>query len=125
MQSRETIINNYIFAYNQFDVPGMLADLADDIVFENFQNGETTLLLNGMEAFRVQAEQALAYFTERRQTITAIRHEGDRTEVDISYHAVLAMDFPNGLQKGQAIQLAGKSIFVFKDNKIIRLTDIS
>ncbi|ULQ56011.1 nuclear transport factor 2 family protein [Flavihumibacter rivuli] len=125
MPSRETIIKNYISAYNQSDVTGMLTDLADDIVFENIQNGETTLLQNGIEAFRAQAEQALAYFTERRQTITAIRHEGDRTEIDISYHAVLAMDFPNGLRKGQAIELSGKSIFAFKGDKVIRLTDIS
>jgi hypothetical protein len=35
------------------------------------------------------------------------------------------MDFPNGLQKGQELDLTGKSIFKFSGDTIIKLTDIS
>lgn len=30
----ETLVKNYISAYNHFDIPGMLAQLTDDVVFE-------------------------------------------------------------------------------------------
>ena len=35
------------------------------------------------------------------------------------------MDFPNGLKKGQELNLIGKSIFEFDGDKIIKLTDVS
>jgi hypothetical protein len=47
------------------------------------------------------------------------------SEIEIEYYAVLAMDFSNGMKKGNEIRLNGKSIFVFKNNKIIRITDFS
>jgi hypothetical protein len=38
---------------------------------------------------------------------------------------VLAKDLPNGLKKGQELNLSGKSIFKFSGNKITSLTDLS
>jgi len=38
---------------------------------------------------------------------------------------VLGIDFPNGLKKGQKLELKGKTIFTFKNNKIISISDIS
>lgn len=125
MTNREAIIQNYIDGYNQFDIDQMVKDFDINIVFENVQNGETNLVLNGLSEFRQQAETAKAYFSERTQTITAITHFEHTTEVDIQYVATLAMDFPNELQKGQILQLSGKSIFEFQGNTITRLTDIS
>lgn len=125
MKWREEIINNYIDGYNQFNVDKMLDNFADDIVFNNIQNGEVNLTLTGIIAFREQAEQAKSYFSERQQSITGIKHFNDRTEVDIDYRAVLASDWPNGLKKGHELRLSGRSIFEFKGDKIIKLTDIS
>jgi hypothetical protein len=60
------------------------------------------------------------------KTIKSFTHNDDETEIVINYSAVLAMDFPNGLKKGETLNLTGKSVFKFSDNsKIIKLTDIS
>lgn len=125
MTYREKIIKNYIDGYNQFDIDKMVADFDDNIVFENIQNGETNMSLNGLTEFRQQAEQAKTYFTERMQSIKSYNHFDNRSEIEIGYRSILAMDFPNGLKKGQELNLLGKSIIEFQGEKIIRLTDIS
>ncbi len=125
MKGREKVIKNYIDGYNQFDIDKMVADLDDNIIFENNQNGETNMSLTGLAAFRQQAEHAKAYFTDRTQTIKSFIHSDNTTEIDIDYNAILGMDFPNGLKKGQNLSLVGKSIFEFNGGKIIKLTDIS
>ena len=122
---REGIIRNYIDGYNEGDIQKMVADLDDSIIFKDFANGELTLALNGLAAFKEQAEKAKTWFSERMQTIKSIRHGKDEVEVDIDYHAVLAIDLPNGFKKGHRLQLHGKSIFTFRGTKIIALQDMS
>ena len=125
MINREKIIQNYIEGYNRFEMDKMVADFDDNIVFENIQNDQTNMSLKGLIAFRQQAEQATTYFTTRKQTIRSFKHFDNSTEIEIDYHAVLAMDFPNGLKKGQELNLLGKSIFVFEKDRIIKLTDVT
>lgn len=125
MTDREKIIQNYIDGYNQFDIDKMVADFDDKIVFENIQNGKINMTLTGLTSFKQQAEKAVTYFSKRKQTIKSIRHFENRTEIEIDYNAVLAMDFPNGLKKGQELNLSGKSIFEFEGTRITRLTDVS
>lgn len=117
---------NYINAYNTFDVAGMMRDFAPTIKFTNISNNEVTLALEGLEAFKEQAMQAVVLFSQRKQTIESIVHFDDQTEVAITYHAILAVDLPRGLTKGDELSLSGKSIFTFdKANKIEELKDIS
>ncbi|MEJ7671971.1 MAG: nuclear transport factor 2 family protein [Chitinophagaceae bacterium] len=111
MTDREKIIKNYIDSYNRFDIDEMVIDFDDNIIFENIQNGVTNMSLIGLAAFRQQAEQAITYFTARTQTIKSFKHFDNRTEIEIDYNAVLGMDFPNGMKKGQELDLSGKSIF--------------
>lgn len=125
MMEREVIIRNYINAYNEYDIEKMMAHFDDNFVFENVTNGVVTLSLNGLAAFKEQAEKAKTYFSERRQEIKSIRYLNNEVEVQIEYKAILAIDLPNGLRKGDALQLQGKSVFTFRDNKIIALKDIS
>ena len=125
MTEREETVRNYIDGYNHFDIDKMVADFDDSIIFENVQNGETTLSLKGLKAFVQQAEQAKAYFSKRTQTVTSFHHFDSKTEIGIDYHGILGMDFQNGLKNGQELNLKGKSIFEFKGSKIIKLTDIS
>jgi len=122
---RERIIDNYIKAYNNFDVDSMLADVDEYITFENISNGEADMTLAGIAAFKEQAQQAAMLFKSRQQTVTAIEHSIDHTEVNIAYYAVLAIDLPNGLKAGDELNLTGKSIFKFDGDKIISITDIS
>lgn len=125
MHEREKIVKNYIDGYNQFNCDKMLFDFDENVVFENIQKGEINISLIGLKALRQQAEQAKSYFTTRAQTIISFKHVGDETEIEIDYHAILGMDFPNGLKRGDELKLKGKSIFKFFNNKVIKLTDIS
>lgn len=124
-EHREKIIQNYIEGYNEFDIEKMTRDFNDEIVFQNIQDEKVSITISGISDFKEQAEREKSYFETRKQKITAINHYVDKTEVEIDYSAVLAIDFPNGLKKGQKLELRGTSIFIFKDNKIIQLTDKS
>ena len=119
------MISSYIDGYNRFDIDKMIADFDNNIIFANIQNGETTMSLMGLTAFKQQARQAEEFFYERAQTIKSFNHFDNCTEIEIDFKASLAMDLPNGLKKGEQLNLSGKSIFEFDNNRIIRLTDIS
>lgn len=122
---KKNLVENYVRAYNAFDIEGMLKDLHDEIVFKNITNGEVTLELNGIEAFRNQAEQVIGFFAEREQKITNFGFNEDGCEIEIDYRATLAAGLPNGLKTGDKIELKGKSIFHFADGKISQIQDIS
>lgn len=122
---RDTIIQHYIAAYNQFDVNGMIRDLDEHVVFRNIQSGEVNMVLNGIKAFTQQAEQACAYFESRTQLITAMQHDLTQTTINIDYTATLAIDLPNGMKKGDTLALKGQSVFTFENDKIVAIDDIA
>lgn len=119
------LVKAYIEAYNRFDVAGMLAPLHEDVVFRNVSNGKVNLTTTGKEAFHQQAEQATQYFSQREQRVTDWQVKGQRVEVAIDYTAVAAIEFPNGLKPGDALQLQGKSVFEIENGQIISIEDIS
>ncbi|MEM6841752.1 MAG: nuclear transport factor 2 family protein [Bacteroidota bacterium] len=121
----KAIINNYVEAYNNFDVSSMVKHLSDDVVFQNVSQGEVTMELKGIKAFKTQAEQATKLFKSRKQTINHIQITDSTAEVAIDYFGILAQDLPNGLKAGDKIQLKGKSVFSFEGDKIIKLRDES
>jgi hypothetical protein len=123
--ARENLIQGYVQAYNEFDVDQMISYLDDEVRFVNIANGEINLSLIGRRAFWDQARQAADFFSQRTQTVISYDHRVEETEIDVQYHAVLAVDLPNGLQRGQVLNMKGKSIFRFKDEKISALTDMS
>lgn len=124
-EAKKKLVETYVQAYNRFDVARMLSVLHDRIVFENISDGETTLEIKGIDAFRNQAEQAAKIFTERTQKIEGFVFSADGCEVDIDYQGKIAADLPNGLKAGDEIKLKGKSIFRFADGKISKIRDIS
>ncbi|SDX84432.1 nuclear transport factor 2 family protein [Hymenobacter psychrophilus] len=119
------LVTDYIEAYNTFDIDGMLRHLHEDVVFRNISGGEINLTTTGKENFRQQAEQAKQYFSQREQRVTEWQIADNRVEVLIAYSAVAAMDFPNGLNAGDTLQLQGRSVFQFADSRIISIDDIS
>ena len=125
MKHRERIINNYVNAYNNFDIDGMLTDLDQSVKFVNISSGEVNMTLNGLSAFKEQAIQAKDLFSIREQTIKSFKHFDDHAEIEIAYSAVLAIDLPNGLKRGDKLNINGKSTFKFSGDKIIEITDIS
>ncbi|WP_160111181.1 nuclear transport factor 2 family protein [Algoriphagus boritolerans] len=124
-EKREKLIEAYLAAYNSKDVKGMIEHLDERVVFKNFSSGALTHFFEGKNAFKKQAEEALDYFSERKQTVEFITHREGESEVRISYWAIAAVDFPNGINKGQEIELKGKSIFKFTDSKISEIEDFS
>ena len=125
MITREKIIENYIRSYNAFDTTAMVKDFDPSIEFENISDGETNMSLKGLESFIKQADLAKTYFSKRNQVIKSFKQRGEETEIEVDYTGILAMDLPNGLKKGEELKLNGKSIFRFRGDKIIKLTDIS
>lgn len=119
------MIKNFIHAYNTFDIKGMIKDLHQNIKFENITNGQVDLGTNGIEKFMKQAEFAVDFFKEREVRIIEIKFEDDRIEVFIDYFGILSKDVPDGPNAGDTLRLKGKSIYKFKDNKIICIQDIS
>jgi hypothetical protein len=125
MNNRQKIIENYIEGYNNFDVDKMIIDFAENFVFENIQDRIVNMSLNGIEEFVKQAEKAKKYFINRTQTVNSFEHFENKTTIEISYKALLAINLPSAHKKGEELNLNGKSIFEFDGNKIIKLTDIS
>ena len=121
----QSIIQNYIDAYNIFDVDGMVTDFHPNIIFENVANDIVVLKTEGIDAFRKQAESALLFFSEREQRITSWGNQYDVVSVDLDYKATLNVDLPSGMKRGDIMRLKGKSIFTFMDDKIIMIQDIS
>ncbi|QRQ99537.1 nuclear transport factor 2 family protein [Dyadobacter sandarakinus] len=119
------IIARYIEAYNRFDISGMLADMDNHVRFENISAGEINLATEGLEALKKQAQLAATLFSQRTQTVTGLTFKDDLAEVGIAYKGVLATALPNGLKAGDSIEMHGKSVFRFKDGKIVFLQDIS
>lgn len=122
---KEILIKHYLSAYNKKNVEEMMEQLDENVLFENFSSGEKTHSLAGKTTFQKQAEEALAYFSDRRQSIKSIHHLEEETEVEIDYWAILAIDFPNGMKKGQELRIQGKSVFRFSEGKISSIQDFS
>jgi ketosteroid isomerase-like protein len=124
-EAQKAIIEDFITAYNRFDVDAMAKQVHTDVVFQNISNGEVTLETKGKAAFIQQAQEATTYFSERHQTPTAFRFAATEVEVSIAYYGTLAVPLPNGLKAGDVLQLNGRSVYTFQDALIIKLTDIS
>ena len=121
----ESLIRQYISAYNAMNVTGMVALLHDVIVFENVSNTNGTTTTSGKAAFEALARQSIGMFRIRQQTIRSLTL-GDRTAaVEIDYNAILAVDLPTGAKAGDALSLRGVTIFAFSDGKIARISDYS
>ena len=123
--AQKKIIENYIKAYNAFDIEGMTENLHVDVVFENISNEEVDLTTNGLEEFKAQAEKAKEYFSSRVQTIESWDFQDDKVTIDISYEGILAIDLPNGAMTGDTLALNGQSEFLFQNGKIISIKDRS
>ncbi|MEJ6472698.1 nuclear transport factor 2 family protein [Pseudoalteromonas piscicida] len=121
----ETLVKNYLSAYNQFDIPGMLAQLTDDVVFENLANGEVTTRTTTKLAFAELANQSAKLFSERNQSLQKATRDNDLFIIEVLYKAKLAQDLANGMKAGQTISLNGRSEFAFRDGKICLIRDIS
>ena len=119
------VIQEYVAAYNAFDVDGMLKLLSPEVHFENWSGDQLTNTASGIDEFSQLAQQAKAMFSEREQRITSLKHTVDSVIVTIAYRGQLAVDIPDGPRAGTVLDLNGESEFVFKDRLISKIVDRS
>ena len=124
-QEMKDIIDKYIQAYNSFEIDGMLALMHDDAEFKNISGGNINLTTNGIKEIRSAAEQAKSIFESRYQKINKYNFENNTASIEIDYEGVLSTDVPNGLKSGERLKLKGRSVFKFKDGKIVSHSDYS
>lgn len=119
------LIEQYLAAYNAFDIAAMLALLAPQIRFENHAGGQLTASCNGITEFRQLAEQSKGMFSEREQRIISFETSGATFTAGIAYCGRLAVDIPGGPQAGELLELQGSSAFTIDDGKISVIVDRS
>jgi hypothetical protein len=124
-EERRHLIEDYISAYNAFDIDGMMSLVHPDIEFRNLVSGQVNATASGRSEFRQMAEQSKTMFTSRKQTMTGFTSKEEQVFIEISYEGVLASDLPNGMKSGETLRLIGRSEFAFRDGKIFRITDMS
>jgi hypothetical protein len=120
-----TIVDHYIDAYNRMDVDTMLEAVHPHVGFKNISAGVVNVSTSGVAELKTLAQQSLSLFSERRQVIESFEAQGSGAVATIAFRAVVARDLPNGLKKGQVLNLSGRSEFEFKDGAISKITDIS
>lgn len=124
-EEKRKLIEQYVSAYNAFDVDGMISLLHPEIEFKNISGGEVDSTLTGKSEFRAMAEESKAFFKLRKQTINRCDISNDQASIDISYEGVLATDLSNEMKSGETIRIDGRSEFFFKDGKIYRIIAVS
>lgn len=120
-----SLVDHYIDAYNRMDVDGMLVGLHPLVEFRNISGGVVTARARGVAEFKALARQSLPLFSERRQVVESFEVRGSSAAASIAFSAVVASDLPNGLKKGQALNVSGRSEFAFQDGALLKITDIS
>ena len=119
------LVDRYIEAYNRKDIDAMLSDVHPQVEFKNVSAGAVNASTTGVSELRTLAQKSLFLFSERHQKIESFEIQGSVTVVIIAFRAVVAADLPNGLKKGQVLNLSGRSEFEFQDGAISKITDIS
>ncbi len=123
--TKRELIEQYIAAYNHFDIEGMLAVLAPDVSFENYTGKKLTASANGIEEFRQLAQQAKRFYSERVQRVTSLTFSQNGATAEIDYHGRLAQDIPGGPKAGSLLELNGETEFTFGSERITRIIDRS
>ena len=118
------LVDHYIDAYNRKDIDDMLMSVHPQVEFKNISAGVVNASTNGVAELRTLAQQSLSLFSERHQKIESFELQGSVAVATIAFRAVVAADLPNGLKKGQVLNLSGRSEFEFQDGAISKITDI-
>lgn len=119
------IIDQYIKAYNEFDIDGMLKNVHPDVEFKNIAGGEINVHIQGLDNLKKQAKDSTKLLKKREMHITEQKINGDSVENKIDFKAVLNVDIPDGPKAGELVKFKGESRFKFKGDKIISIEDIS
>ncbi|MEP7185438.1 MAG: nuclear transport factor 2 family protein [Rhodanobacter sp.] len=122
---KRQLIEQYIAAYNRRDVDGMMALLTPDVQFKNISAGQINASARGMVEFRELAQHGEVFFSDRAQSLLALKLSSSSAVATIDYRSVLAVDMPEGPKAGSVIKLSGESEFWFENGRISHLIDRS
>ena len=121
----KALIDQFLDAYNRFEIDGMVELVDPEIEFRNVSGGDLDTAAIGRDEFRELAEQSAFLFSSRKQTPTNFQLNDEVATVDIDFTGTLATDIPNGPKAGEELHVTGRSEFEFRNDKIYRLTDYS
>lgn len=125
MKRHEELINIYVNGYNNFNMKKMLSPLHSKIVFENYVKDELTMKLEGVKSFKKRAQKGFEMFSKRKQELLSIEHKEDQTIVLVNYSATLKVNVGDKMKKGQVMNVSGKNIFTFQDDRISKIEEYS
>lgn len=124
-EKQKNIIENYITAFNNFDIDKMIENLSTNITFKNTENGIITLTTNSKEEFIDISKKSMDFFKNRKIEIIDFDYVDNIVIVYYKFIAILSQDLNDKFKKGDTFNLGGKTIFTFKNKKIIALEDFS
>lgn len=116
------VIQQYLHAYNQCDVTGMLALMTEDIHFEHWSDDTLTNSARGKAEFVVLANTCNGLFTEREQRLLKLQLT-PVIRARISFRGVWAVERPDGPKQGTAWEVVGESEFTLSGQLIQRLVE--
>jgi ketosteroid isomerase-like protein len=123
MEAQLSIINQYFYAFNRFDVDGMAGLLHQKFRFFLFQDEVLNMEIKGIEEFKSLAKHAQNYLSHREQTIVSVKEVKLGIEVRTVYKAIFAVDLPHGQHAGQSTTRESRTIFTIKDDKILEMRE--
>jgi len=120
----KTIVQQYISAYNNFDIEKMVSLMHRDCIFESRVNNKVTLSTKGQTSFRQICNLSKKNYKFRKQVIEDFKEYENRVEVKLYFKATLAVDIPDLGKKDEQIAFETKSIFEFKNERIYKITNL-
>lgn len=124
-EKREEIVKSYINAFNAFDMEGLCKDLSNDVAFKNTENGIVTVTTMGLEEFKEVTLKSQSFFEYCKQEVLEFDTDKDFVIAYVDFEAVIKEDLSEELKKGTKLKFGAKSIFNFKDDKIVSIEDYS
>jgi len=120
----KTIVQQYISAYNNFDIEKMVSLMHRDCIFESRVNNKVTLSTKGQTSFRQICNLSKKNYKFRKQVIEDFKEYENKVEVKLYFKATLAVDIPDLGKKDEQIAFETKSIFEFKNERIYKITNL-
>jgi steroid delta-isomerase-like uncharacterized protein len=121
----QSLLKEYIEAYNAKDVSRMLSFFAEDCTFENISGGKVTVRTQGKAQLETLATQSAKAFTWREQKVISTIEGQGRLVAEIEFRALLNADLSAELKAGTELNIRGVSVFEISTGKILCLTDYS
>lgn len=124
-EKQKIIIEDYISAFNSFDMAKMSENLSENLSFKNTENGIITLSSNSKKEFIDISKKSMDFFKDRKIEIIEVDYMDKIVIVYYKFIATLEQDLNDNLKKGDIFRIGGKTIFTFKNKKIISIEDFS